>query len=201
MRCVHCFRCVYFISMSKAARTATRTRIKGDAMRKRWKLALEDAVQTRFGRDSEKRRKMLESARKYLVKRQCDEDIKLPFVDEFSGYPLRTQSMMAGIGRPRHVGWEHTIRFFGKLPKDRITPSSFDSDDDDDPSVKATNALVAQMARIVDNLNSACDESLKVFCARELDALRVARDACVERMLKWDAQDVDVDALCTFDAE
>lgn len=186
--------------MSKAARTPTRTRIKGDATRKRWKLALKDAVQTRFGRDSKKRREMLADARKYLAKRQKEKDVSLPFVDEFSGYPLQMHSILAGIGHLRHIGWEHTVRLFGKLPKDRITPCSF-TDNDADPSVKANNALVAQMARIVDKLNSACDESLKVFCARELNAMRVARAACVERMLKWDAQDVDVDALCTFDAD
>ena len=177
-----------------------RTRIKGDANREKWKLALKNAVQTRFGRDSKKRREMLAGARKYLAKRQKETDVSLPFVDEFSGYPLQMRSIMAGIGRPRHIGWEHTIRLFGKLPRNSITPCSF-TDNDADPSVKANNALVAQMARIVDNLNSACDESLKVFCARELYALRVARDACIERMLKWDAQDVDVDALCTFDAD
>lgn len=102
--------------MSKKAadsRGRARPRVKGDAKRKTWRVALKNAVQTRFGRSSERRHAMFASARVHLTKLDSENGVKLPFIDEFSGYPVRTRSVVAGLA-PRAVGWEHTIRFFGK---------------------------------------------------------------------------------------
>ena len=179
---------------------AKRKRVAGDAERARMRARFKDAARKAFSHEQFSRGRAVLDAKS---RRECDQ---LPFVHEFSSFPV----LLRAAGRCRCVICVPPVT---PLSVDSMTRAFLERADAKsffnwyvDPRMLenereiADERLVSKMNNTLEAIKNARAASLHAFCAAELDALTKARDACVARMMEWDAADVDVEKfIATLD--
>lgn len=176
-----------------------RKRVAGDAERARVSAMFKNAIRKAFSCEPfSSGRKMLRTMNKRNVAR-------LPFVNEFSSFPLQlTQRGVCGAAIVPLTTSNMASAFleskddkvFYKWYRDAIPHLSKRSSECEIADKRLADRMDATLNALVD----ARAASLRAFCADELDTLKEALDWCVQRMRKWDAADVDVEKfIATLD--
>jgi hypothetical protein len=181
---------------------AKRKRVAGDAARARASALFKKAIKKGFSHTTQSPC----CTRLDKMHRSAAAAAKLPFIDEFSSFPIRLTSNMRIISQSPVVPLTtHTCARVFLESKDQTSFNNWyrDASRSDRRTTEceiANKQLADKMDAALKALIDARSASLNAFCAAELDALTKARDACVERMQKWDAADVDLEKfIATLD--
>lgn len=173
---------------------AKRKRVAGDAERARVSACFKDAVRKAFSHEP------FLDGRARLTSKNTQWRARLPFVDEFSSFPVllrpagrcairrkpvtplsvvsMARAFLEPVDAESVADWHFNARCCVKSATEREL---------------ADHRLACNMGNTLEAIKTARAASLRAFCANEFDAWIKARDACVARMMEWEAADVDVE--------